>query len=529
MTTMRATHTASALVFGLAAAALPAQQILQNFYPADYDRYFAPMGDLDGDGYEDLVLRAQIYVGPYPAIWDHELRFYSGRDGSLLRLGPRWAHPDWAACWATGDHDHDDVRDYICLDNDHSNATRRLSVRSGVDDRILWSVQAPYNVYWVYDVIGDIDVNGDGELDVIVSHPVGSSNQGDLWAYDHQGNLLYHKIGTGMINSLAQSLAKLGDINGDGCDEYITGLGDPTWYGAVAIHNGPDGEILRVVTGQNQGDYIGSGCTGCGDLDGDGLPDFAAGGGLSGSPGSVQAFSSATGARLFTVYSGFVGDHFGAVLRATDYDLDGVDDIVAAGFGGMRVVSGRDARVIAHYLPDSTASWATFEAQPLRHDEGFPHLLVRTQVLGTYLMTSRPRHSKMLGSGCTNVVPAGTSALLGMRELDGDSADAGRRLTLSGAAPGTPTFLLLGFADDYTGPQSLAVIGMPQCSLFPSVTVIGSFVTGTTGIDRGFAHHDFTQASTAALGVAIDAQWLTVDASLSPAGLSNALRFVVPP
>jgi hypothetical protein len=75
-----------------------------------------------------------------------------------------------------------------------------------------------------------------------------------------------------------------------------------------------------------------------------------------------------------------------------------------------------------------------------------------------------------------------------MRELVAPSQEeSGRRLTLSGAAPGTPAFLLLGLADAYAGPQSLVVFGMPQCSLFPSVSVIGSFVTGHYWFMRAIA------------------------------------------
>jgi len=352
------------LMLLLATCLLPAQQILQNFSSWDVNRDYSPMGDRNGDGYEDVLVVSQIYVGPYWVNIDYELRLLSGRDGTLLRRGPRWAYPDQAECFPTGDHDGDTIRDYICLDTNYANALRRISVRSGFDDHVCWMVQTPFSTYWAYHVIGNIDVNGDGQFDVLVSNPGGNSGVGEIWAYNHQGNLLYHKIGTGMVNSLAQSIARLGDVNGDGCDDYIAGLGDPNWYGAVAVISGPTGQILRVVWGQNQGDYIGSGCTGCGDLDGDGVPDFAAGGGLSGSPGSVQAFSSRTGQRLFATYSGYVGDRFGYVLRAADYDHDGVDDIISAAWNGVRAVSGRDGSILAYYIPNSTASLGTFEAQP---------------------------------------------------------------------------------------------------------------------------------------------------------------------
>lgn len=514
----------------LGLAALPAQQILQHFESSDFYAGYTPMGDLDGDGYEDLLTTSRIWVGPWPNFYDYELRFYSGRDGSLLRLGPRWTYPDGGRGYQTGDHDHDGVRDYICVDTDYANATRRLSVRSGRDDHVLWMQTRPANVDWVYrDVIGDLDVNGDGELDVVICHPSASNGYGAYWAYDHQGNLLYSVLGTPNPSyTLAQSLARLGDVNGDGCDEYVMGLGDPNWRGAVAVVSGIDGQFLRIVWGQNVGDYIGSGCTGCGDLDGDGLPDFAAGGGLDGSYGSVQAFSSVTGARLFAVYSGFTGDRFGYRLRASDYDHDGVDDIVAAAWSGMRVVSGREGIQIAHFIPDP-ANWPTFEAQPLETPTGFPHLFLRTQILGVYFLSAQPHATAILGPGCAIGTTPHTEPRLGMRELLGPDWRADRRLTLSGAEPGTIAFLLLGLAGTSTGPTKLAPLGLPQCFVYPDLQVVGSFTTGTTGIDAGFARHDFVIPTPSAFGLGVDAQWLTLDSNFTPAGLSAGMRFAIQP
>ncbi len=506
------------------ALSLPAQQILRGLDILDYRGHYVPMGDRNGDGYEDVLVASQIYVGPGWANYDYEFRLYSGRDGTLLRTGPRWAYPDYAECYPHGDHDGDGVPDYICFDTDYANAVGRVSVRSGRDDHVFWMVQRPANVSWFYHVAGGMDINGDGHLDVVVSNPVGNSYQGEIWAYDHTGALLYHKIGTGMINSLAQSLARLGDINGDGCDDYIAGLGDPNWYGAVAVISGPTGQILRVVTGQNFGDYIGSGCTGCGDLDGDGLPDFAAGGGLSGSYGSVQAFSSRTGQRLWATYSGYVGDRFGFILRASDYDQDGIDDILSAAWNGVRAVSGRDGSILAYYIPNSTASLGTFEAQPLRTPEGFPRLVVRTQVLGAFLMSAAPHASTPLGQGCA-IGTATAPPRLGMRELGGSS----RRLTVSGAEHGTAAFLLLGLADASTGPLPLAALGLPQCVLHPNIAAIGCLVTGGNGAGGGYAAHDVAVPSASAFGLGIDAQWLTVDQAGRPAGLSNAIRFAITP
>jgi hypothetical protein len=508
---------------GWLAAELAAQQIVQVMSGPDLCWYFSPMGDIDGDGYEDVMVASWIWVGPGINHADSELRTYSGRDGSLIRVGPRFAYPDFIFSFPHGDQNHDGVRDYISRDRNLAQNTQRLSVRSGVDDQILWSVTGVNGAYWIDDVVGNVDLDGDGELDVLVANAAGGNGQGQIWAYNHQGALLYTITGAPSPLTLAQSIAKLGDVNGDGCDDYITGLGDPFWHGAVAVISGPTGQILRIVNGQSLGDYIGSDCVGLGDVDDDGWPDFAAGGGLSGSNGSVQGFSGATGAPLFTVYSGFVGDGFGAWITACDYDRDGAKDIVALGAHGMRVVSGREGVQILH-VRHQPALFGSFESMvALETPTGFPHFLAHDVLQRTVLMTTQPHHTEMLGPGCSFASPTAQRPRLGMRELNATD----RRLTLSGAEPGSIAFLLLGLGSSSNGPVDLAQFGLPRCSVYPTLQTVGGVTIGSTPGSAGYARHDFTWPFSAR-GLRVDAQWLTLDGNFAPAGLTSGLRLVIP-
>jgi hypothetical protein len=507
---------------------LPGQQLLANLPRVDFPWDLVPIGDLDGDGYEDILAPSIIPIPP--AMWySHtELRFYSGRDGSLIRRGPffPWPNGNGAATFPAGDHDQDGVRDYLCRHGDQTTAIQHLTVRSGRDDSILWARQEPFNQYWAFHAIADVDINGDGHLDVVVGHPT-AQVYGKLWAYDHLGNLLYTLVGVtpGPLaqHSVAQSLAGLGDVNGDGCDDYIVGLGDNFQRGSIAVVSGINGQILRIVHGLQTGDYIGTECVGTGDLDGDGLPDFAGGGGMSGSYDTVHAFSSATGNRLFAYYDGSIGNRFGTYIRVADYDQDGIDDLFCPWGGGLKVVSGRSGTPLLTWTPGQPVYNACFECVPLFTPEGFPNFLTTSFAAGALLMSAVPTTADILGHGCPIGQP--TIPRIGVSSPDAQT----RRLTLAGAEPNSFAMVLLGRAQPNQLPLNLAPLGLPACSLYPDLQVFGGSVTGQSGNTAGYAYHDFHIPTPAAFGLGIDAQWLTFDANLQPAGLSNGLRFAIRP
>ncbi|MFN0144277.1 MAG: FG-GAP-like repeat-containing protein, partial [Mycobacterium sp.] len=476
----------SRVIAALAAMCLgitPAQQVLTTFPAADIYHHMTPMGDLNGDGYEDLLVPSVFFTGFMGAALNYELRYYSGHDGSVIRTGPRFLYPDHIVIKATGDHDHDGVRDYICFYWEQTYNTQNLSVRSGRTDAIIWTRQKPFVEEWLYDAVGDIDINGDSELDLLVGHPSGPSTVGQLWAYDHLGNELYTRVGNGTTYSMSQSLAKLGDVNGDGCEDYVVGLGDSSYYGLVAVVSGINGQFLRVVSGLQIGDNIGAGCIGTGDLDGDGLPDFVAGGGLTAQYDTLHAFSGATGTRLFTYYTGTVGGRLGVDIRAGDYDQDGIDDIFCPWYGGLSVISGRSGTPLLNWTPGHPFYNGVFETQPLGTPEGFPHFFSLTHASGTFLLSAVPTTGRTLGPGCALSLPM--VPRIGVSEPDAQT----RRLTLADATPGSVAFLLLGLAQQSHAPLHLHPFGLPGCTLYPNLQVLGGFATGTTGNTAGYAFH----------------------------------------
>lgn len=126
--------------------------------------------------------------------------------------------------------------------------------------------------------------------------------------------------------------------------------------------------VLYTLTGDAPDDRFGVSSAQVGDLDGDGIGDFAVGaqfdddGGSN--AGSVRVFSGASGSILFTLHGDAPSGFFGfAVGGAGDVNHDGVRDIIVGAFGDdsfgansgkAQVISGSDGAVLHTSFGDSS-------------------------------------------------------------------------------------------------------------------------------------------------------------------------------
>jgi len=182
--------------------------------------------------------------------------------------------------------------------------------------------------------LGDVDGDGCGDYAIgarywnSTAHP----DAGLVTAYSGKlGAKLWSVEGAAQDEELGTVLAWLGDVDHDGVDEFAASRPN---QGEVAVYDANGQFHYSIVRGPNT--EFAAALARCGDLDGDGVPELLVGepGYDSISPprldcGRIVIYSGATGAYLNHVVGYRASDRFGsAVAGCGDLDHDGTDDFV---------------------------------------------------------------------------------------------------------------------------------------------------------------------------------------------------------
>lgn len=334
-------------------------------------------GDMDGDGFEDVLVGApwEHAPGPYTGAVYLVLGPVSGEVGlseADAKLVGEDAYTAAGSSLASGDVNGDGLDDVLVgvpYQGEESNPAGAAYVVLGpiVGTFDLSQAEAKFNgedigFYGLANCsVATGDLNGDGVDDLLVGAP-----NLDASALQSGAVYLIHSPVTGTM-SLSEADAKLvgvrgsnagcsvaaGDVDGDGLDDALIGAQDEqtsgTEAGAAYLVIGPfSGEMglteaSAKLVGEAADDHAGHSVA-AGDVDGDGVEDVLVGA-YTADPDS----KSSAGAAYLVIgpVSGTMelseadaklmgeneGDHAGGSLATGDLDADGLDDVLIGARG----------------------------------------------------------------------------------------------------------------------------------------------------------------------------------------------------
>lgn len=510
------------------------------------------IGDVNGDGFEDMAEMVQLRTAPGQwCCWTSFMAVSSGRDGSLLSVAQNLSptgidqFSPSSLAWA-GDVDGDGIGDYCYTRSEPQLAqTLDLVVRSGGDHHVLWIQSAPFGSRFGISTTGGFDVNGDGRCEVATFNSF-AGQYGTLYVFDSSGAPLYTIANPNPNLLYGVDLAPLGgDLDNDGGEDFLAACPDTGVRGAILVLSGRTGNVLRTCYGELPGDYLVH-CAGCGDVDGDGAPDFVGSSHDLVAMPCVTTFSGRTGqvirsCRGVSYRPPSCTNGYFHPPAAADLDQDGVPDIVAGTGSGVFAFSGRagDEMFVIHgdgwpLSPCPTGGMRTIVLRP-PPGEYYPVVVVTEDIWaptgyqGSFLpglvrafRTSAPT----VATFGRALASSGRTPRMGMRDLGG----SGIRLSLSDARSGASALLVLGFSNQAFGgtllPASLAPLGLPGMLLLVSPDAMLATIVGTSGLDRGCAQIDVPLQMNPA-GIPLFAQWAWLDpanASAHGSSVGHAFR-----
>ena len=306
-----------------------------------FGRHVANAGDTDNDGVSDyLIACPDLTVNGMQ--WAGEVYLYSGATGALIHtLQGQSAGHHIGNVGAAGDINADGYDDYfvgvIMEDWGGFDDAGVLYLYSGKTHQVLYQSHGNSDyAFWGRAFGGGFDLNLDGYDDFIA----GSSDENIAIVYSGvDGSVIYTYVAPHWSDRLGNSVCLTPDINGDGYPDFAIAAFHKTvagvdGVGEVYLYSGVDGSILHTLAGESFFDSFGESLAYVGDVDGNGNPDLAVGSpgtntlGMA-NCGSVQIFDTVTGQRI-QYAAGSLGDRLlgEQVSWIGDTTGDGKDNVL---------------------------------------------------------------------------------------------------------------------------------------------------------------------------------------------------------
>jgi hypothetical protein len=205
------------------------------------------------------------------------------------------------------------------------------------------------------DVVAGAPDDGDGRINLYYGSASGAFRTPD-WTYAGPPQVYTVPDAPFVPAMFGSAVAGVGDVNGDGYDDFVVGAPGYIYEsgavsgsrGAVYLAlGGPAGPSVSKLAIGNIGDELGTAVAGGGDVDGDGLDDFAVIS-RSSSNFSPQVSVWTQGGTVRQDLVGSLTISFrGAVAIAPDVNGDGFDELLVAGQSGTYIYYGQPSGIDA--------------------------------------------------------------------------------------------------------------------------------------------------------------------------------------
>jgi len=322
-------------------------------------------GDVNGDGYSDIIVGAPNFDNGESN--EGRAFVYHGSSTGLSAIANWTAECNQADAYlgypvsTAGDVNGDGYSDVIVTaeqyDNDLQNEGRIYVYHgssSGLSVNANWVVEGDQSeAQFGSSVSSAGDVNGDGYSDIIIGAPTfdnGETDEGKLFFhYGSASGLSLTPDWTFECNNspahLGYRVSTAGDVNGDGYSDIIAGAGHYSGNGRVYVFHGSSVGFSStpdwIVDSEQMTSVFGGAVSTAGDVNGDGYSDVIVGASLYDSPeynegktfvyhGSASGLSTSP---AWTYESNQPGAEFGHwVSTAGDVNGDGYSEVIVASF-----------------------------------------------------------------------------------------------------------------------------------------------------------------------------------------------------